>query len=218
MAIVSGERFGMLETVEPVAFRAGKKDVIWLCRCDCGDTTRVVASNLRSGNTKSCGCSKGAMCRATAVRHGLTGTKEHQAWSGMKKRCYRKQCKSYPDYGGRGITVCDRWFGSFEAFLEDMGPAPSRSHTIERVNNDGNYEPGNCIWATRLVQSRNRRMARMLTWDGRTQNLSAWAKELGIKSATITKRIELGWSMEEVMTMPVTSANKYWRPKPQPAA
>lgn len=135
---------------------------MWLVRCACGSERNVQGAKLRSGESTSCGCLKSAKCAAVNVRHGDASrgrlTAEYRTWSNMIDRCERHGNRQFADYGGRGVTVCARWRESFAAFLADMGRKPSPDHSIDRVNNDGNYEPGNCRWATRMEQRANSRV------------------------------------------------------------
>lgn len=124
----------------------------WECRCVCGATSEILSTSLFNGNTKSCGCLK----IESQTTHGRSQTPEYRTWAHMHQRCTNPKHKRFADWGGRGIKVCDRW-QSFEAFLEDMGERPSAGHSIDRENNDGNYEPGNCRWATRSQQQSNKR-------------------------------------------------------------
>jgi hypothetical protein len=139
--------------------------------------------------------------------HGLSRTPAYPVWCNMKTRCYNESSTFYAEYGGRGITVCERWRESFSAFYEDMGERPA-GMTIERLDNDKGYEPGNCVWATRKVQSRNRRGRRLLTIDGKTQTMAEWSEECGIALRTIWERCNLGWSDADAVTTPVWGAGR----------
>lgn len=124
----------------------------------------------------------------------MSETPEFSVWTDIQSRCHNPNATSFPDYGGRGIVVCERWRQSFESFLSDMGARPSGRHSIERSNVNGNYEPGNCRWATAKEQGRNKRNNRLITIDGRTQTMSAWAEECGLNDSTILLRIKAGRS------------------------
>lgn len=165
-----GRRFGRL-TVLGENGRSPCRSRMYLCRCDCGKETAVRANALRSGNTKSCGCWARDRARfALALyrtKHGCAGggrkTSEYNAWCCLRERCARPNHPFWKHYGGRGITVCDRWLHSFENFLADVGPRPGPGYSIDRINNDGNYEPGNVRWATRTQQANNQRRRRKCT-------------------------------------------------------
>jgi len=170
------------------------------CRCDCGNEVEVKNQNLRNGTTRSCGCLKKEH-GPTNFRHGYcvgdkaSGT--YNSWSGMKDRCLNPKCKKFPSYGGRGIKLCKRWM-TFISFLEDMGDRPE-GMSIERINNNGNYEPGNCKWATPIEQASNRRKNRLLTTNGVTMTLSQWSRKLNVSEACIRGRIKRGWSMDAAL-------------------
>lgn len=180
------------------------------CRCDCGTEKTVPYNNLKSGATKSCGCYRLEIMaeerKKSHPRHGHTAggrpTTEYKAWCHLVSRCTNSDDPAWHRYGGRGITVCDRWRGSFEAFLEDMGPKPSPDLTIERVDNDKGYYKENCVWATRRQQADNTRKAVHHELDGETHNQSEWGRVNGIKQCTISLRLKRGWSKEEALTRP----------------
>lgn len=155
----------------------------WECICDCGKTVVVRQTNLRTGHTTSCGCSRKGVNRT----HGMSKTSTSKSWEGMRQRCYNPNNNSYHRYGGRGITVCERWRESFENFLEDMGPAPE-GHSIERKDNNGNYEPDNCRWANKREQSLNRRTSRLVTAHGRTLTIKEWADLCGLPYLPLYKK------------------------------
>lgn len=137
--------------------RNNRGKVLWLCLCECGNYTSVIGGNLFHGSTRSCGCLKKEWAQKLNKTHGMGTTPEYRSWAHMKDRCYNKNDQAYKYYGARGITVCPRWKNSFENFITDMGFRPSASYSIDRINNNGDYEQGNCRWATHFVQMANRR-------------------------------------------------------------
>ena len=191
---LTGKRFGRLVVI------SYKRESKWLCRCDCGNESLVRSDHLKSAATRSCGCLNVETAIASNLRHGHArglATQTYRAWMAMRNRCGNPQD---PRYGGRGIYVCERWY-VYENFLADMGEPPSLGLSIDRINNDGNYEPSNCRWATWSEQMRNRRNSRKLEFRGRTLNLCGWAELLGIQASTLRRRIDvLGWSIERALT------------------
>ncbi len=198
------KRFGRV-LVEGYLGKRGKAS-LWFCRCDCGQTRHVPTGTLRSGY-KSCGCIKREYWAARHRTHGKTDSREFRNWQGMIDRCFNANSSDWNEYGGRGITVCERWLGQngFANFLLDMGTRPSIQHSIDRFpNRDGNYEPGNCRWATKKEQSQNRKNVIWITIAGTRLCVADWALQRGIKPGTIRKRLRLGWSADDAVLIPVT--------------
>ena len=194
---MSGKRYGRWIAISIAG--ASARGAMWNCTCDCGTTRKKLGSELRSGNSKSCGC--GHIDSVTT--HGMTASAEYEIWHSMKSRCFNPQATGFPSYGGRGITVCKRWKDSFSMFYRDMGPRPSASLTLERIDNDKNYTPKNCCWASRKRQQRNRRKSRMITHAGERLCLSEWAERIGMDYNTLFSRLSNGWSVERALSEPV---------------
>lgn len=135
--------------------------------------------------------------------HGLCYTPEYATWERIRIRCFDKNCRDYVNYGGRGITVCARWLRSPATFVKDMGPRPTPKHSLDRINNEGHYEPSNCRWATSTEQARNRRTSRYYTYNGETKTLPEWAEISGVQMHTIWFRIKRQWSIGEAIFTPV---------------
>ena len=198
-----GDRYGRWTVLNEAEPYPSQRAVV--CRCSCGTERRVPISGLRSGRSRSCGCLRrevsAELCRQGAT-HGMSGTAEHNIWKGIHDRCRRPSNKSFRNYGGRGIRVCERW-GSFENFLADMGARPSAKHSVDRIDHEGDYEPRNCRWATPKQQARNSRRNRMLRIDGVERLLCEWSEVSGVPSALIWVRIDrLGWEEKRAVFTP----------------
>lgn len=164
----------------------------WVCQCSCGKMRVVSAGHLKSGNTKSCGCLQKDTNIARLTKHGgaAQGSRsEYQIWKGIRKRIYNSRAASYSRYGGRGISICERWEDSFENFLADMGARPSPQHSVDRRDNDGDYCPENCYWATASQQNRNTGRKLILTYKGESKPLAEWAESIGMRYRQLYRRI-----------------------------
>lgn len=199
---LTGKTMGRLLAVSPLpsmAMPSGQKKSMWLCQCDCCNKTSVSAGNLSTAQVLSCGCLRNEKIGNLNLKHGLSTSSEYITWNRMLLRCGDTSHKDFKNYGGRGITVCNRW-KSFENFIADMGRKPSPLHSIERERNECGYGPGNCIWATRYEQSRNHRRNKRLMFEGKVMILSDWAREVGIGKTTLSQRIfKLNWPIEKAL-------------------
>lgn len=192
---INGFRFGLLIAIAEEGRKYNK--ILVKCKCDCGNYVHVAKISLTRGITKSCGCLRRATTSATKTIHGMSRTRTHQTWMNMIRRCTDERATHYKEYGGRGIGVCDRW-RVFENFIFDMGIQPDFM-TIERIDNNGNYTPENCIWKTKKEQANNRRSNRNITFNCVTKTLSEWAETTGIKRETISYRLKKGWPIERAL-------------------
>ena len=198
-----GDQFAALTVIGTAEPYGAKKSTRWLCRCECGKEVITYQTHLRRGMTQSCGCRKRRQWLDHVTKHGKARTPEYKNWSAMKARCYNPNSAKFTDYGGRGITVCDRWKDSFENFLADMGTRPTPTSEIDRVDSDGNYEPSNCRWASRSRQNRNKRNTIFITVDGETRSLSDWCELRGLNYNTVAGRIlQYGWNPVDAITKP----------------
>lgn len=185
---MEGRVIGLWTVLSPAGMtRDGK--FLWLARCQCGTETVVRGLHLRNGHSRSCGCLRK---EGYAFKHGMSESREYWIYQKMMDRCTRPSMQpTFSHYGGRGISVCQRWMDSFEAFFSDMGSCPP-GLSLDRINNDGNYEPNNCRWATRIMQARNKTTTRWITVDGVTASLAEWAEKSGLSRSTIGMRLHKG--------------------------
>ena len=199
---LTGEVFGRLEVIS-FAGHSSSGCRQWKCKCVCGNIVVVIAKNLRKGNTKSCGCFK----LDRVITHGacLDGkvSRSYGTWRSMKQRCYNPKCNEYHNYGFRGVVMCERWLGEdgFIHFLSDMGEKP-KGLTLERINNNGNYGPDNCKWATQKEQNSNKRTNRLTTYKGETKTTTQWSEVIGCNKVTLAYRLN-NWSIERALTTPI---------------
>lgn len=198
---ITGNRFGRWLVLGKSG--AIKGHVLWKCRCDCGSENLIPGANLKRGLSLSCGCYARELKAARATTHGMTRTPEYLAWRQMRVRCAAKDGRWFLSYGAKGIKVCDRWAGSFQNFYEDVGPRPSKNHSLGRINNDLGYCPENCRWETRSQQMRNRSCAKLLTLNGETLCVAEWSERTGILPCVLYSRAEQGWSDKDTLTRPV---------------
>lgn len=200
----TGVLFGRLTVIKRAGtstLPCGQKQALADCICSCGKTLRVRLAALKNGNTTSCGCRQKEVNIARSTKHGYARTKEYHVWAAMVQR--GKGNANKEEYGDRGIGICARWVSSFADFLEDMGPRPSPKHTIDRIDNDGNYEPGNCRWATMKDQALNTRRTLKVEFNGEIRILQHLSEEHGINHRVVYDRLRLGWTVEKALTTPV---------------
>lgn len=227
---LTGNRFGRL-----LVLKEGKRRItksrgyrlyvrFWLCQCDCGKVVEIAQSSLIIGFTKSCGCLNKELTSERSKTHGLSDSDEYKLFCSIKSRCYNSNDqKSFANYGGRGIKVCDGWLNSFESFYTDIisriGHKPSKELSIDRINNDLNYSCGHCDeckknnwpfnvrWATNLVQANNKTRSHFLTYNNETLTIAEWSRKLNISQYTLANRIKRGWSIERALTEKIKKLN-----------
>lgn len=195
---LTGQTYGNIKALSS-AGQNGNGNYLWNCICViCGKEKQLITGSVKASkkykDTKTCRCWKNAACKKP----------EYKVWKALKNRCLNNDCSVYYKYGGRGITVYKPWITSFQTFYAYVGPRPSSKHSLDRINNDGNYEPGNLRWATSTEQCRNRRSNTKLVYKNETRLLAEWVQIKGIARDTIMRRIKkLGWSVEKALDTPV---------------
>ena len=201
---LAGQRFGRLTVVEYVG-RTRHGHVVWKCACECGGSSTPTTQSLRCGHARSCGCiaSEKASKMGRAKRtHGMSKSREYAAWARAIGRCSREDDKAYRYYGGRGIRVCDEWQDSFEAFFAHIGPRPSSAHTLDRIDVNGNYEPGNVKWSTITEQLRNTTKTFWVDFRGKRMSLAEVAEVTGVPYPRIKNRLLAGWPVDDAVFRP----------------
>lgn len=205
-----GSRFGRLVVKEYLGYSSGWNRLV-RCVCDCGNEKVTHLHNVERGLTKSCGCLHKEIASQANTKHGHSKrgkwTPEYRAWSCMLTRCLNPNARMYPRYGGRGITVCNRWM-TYENFYQDMGARPTSSHSLDRIDNEGHYEPGNCRWATRKEQARNKSSNTWLEVNGRRMILVEACELYGISHSRVRGRIKAGWTVHDAVTIPVKEISR----------
>lgn len=208
---LAGKKFGRLTVICRHDLWHGSAR--WKCLCECGNTSYVVGGQLRSGHSRSCGCLNREISSNHLKKHGQSesnnweSTAAYRSWSSMLQRCDNANNPHYSSYGGRGISVCNDW-RDFRNFYRDMGDRPVGT-TIDRIDPNGNYEPGNCRWADKKIQQNNLRNNVVINFNGKTQTLSYWADELGISKQCLDSRLRRGWGVERALTKPVQKKTRY---------
>lgn len=195
-----GQQFGRLTVAEEAkAYRSpgGQIHRQWTCVCSCGEQSTVRQQHLRNGHTTSCGCAS----REEKTTHGMSDSPAYRSWRCMMSRCYNDKDIGWKSYGGRGIKVCDEWH-DFLGFVADMGQ-PLEGMSIDRVNTDGDYAPGNCRWADRVTQSNNKRNNRRIAFDGEEKTLTEWARKIEVSPETLKRRLDKGWPIDRALSTPV---------------
>lgn len=200
---LTGQKFGRLTVIARSDDK--RKEVRWECRCACGNQTTVTSISLRKGTTRSCGCLRKETTARRRATHGKAKSRLYITWKGIKSRIHNKNERDYEYYGGRGIGVCPEWEDDFQAFHDwAIANGYADDLTIDRIDNNKNYSPDNCRWVDMKTQNNNKRSNKQITFRGKTQNLSQWAKELGIPRTALSNRIHVsGWSIERALTTPV---------------
>lgn len=200
---VHGRRFGKLVAIRELPRERGMRK--WRLRCDCGNVIEVLQKSFCSGGAKrSCGCAH----KKPQASHGLSKTPEYRAWINMKTRCLDANTPYYRIWGGRGITVHQEWINNFESFLGHVGKRPSPRHSLDRIDVNGNYEPGNVRWATATAQSRNLRTNRKVRLGGRDMTLADAVERAPVPYNTVLYRLKRGWSIEDAVTLPARKGHR----------
>jgi hypothetical protein len=204
---ITGKRFGRLVVLNCAGSK--NKKIIWHCKCDCGNEIDVIGNSLQSGNTMSCGCLHKEIAAETArkthTKHGMIKTRLYTIWVDIKQRCRNKKQPEYRIYGGRGIDVCNEWYNSFETFRDwALNNGYQESLTIDRINNNGNYEPSNCRWATVKQQAENRRTNVFIEYNGERKTKAEWSRILSNNTSLVSNRLALGWNAQDAVSIPLT--------------
>lgn len=202
-----GQKFGRYTIVSRAESSYGH--IRWTCACECGKIKAVSQSDLLRGHIKSCGCYSADAARIRMTTHGMKHNKIYIVWQNMKNRCNNVNTKDWQHYGGRGITVCDRWLESFENFYSDMGDLPFPKAEIDRIDNSQGYSPTNCRWVTHKENMINTRANEIITFRGESMTMREWADRLNVKPTALAARKFLGWDTDRILSTPVRVRNMH---------
>lgn len=212
---LTGKKFARLTVIsraDDLTTSKGKRVIRWNCKCDCGNMAVVYGAKLRSGHTKSCGCYMREQSKKANKTHGMADTKIYYEWGAMRERCSKPSNMAYSNYGGRGIKVCQEWENDFSAYYNYVSKLPhfgEEGYSLDRIDNDKGYEPGNVRWATRKEQANNRRTNHLLTYNGETHTITEWAEKYNLSQSLVNDRLNrYGWSIEKALTQPVRKQKK----------
>jgi hypothetical protein len=197
---LEGKKFNMLTVIKKVG-KDKRKNILWLCKCDCGNDKTAITTNIKNGNILSCGCIK----KHNNKTHGKTETKLFKVFQNIKQRCYNQNNKKYKNYGERGIVICDDWLNDFTNFYNwamDNGYQEDSGLTLDRIDVNGNYEPGNCRWADMKTQQNNKTINLNVTINGKTQTAKQWEEEYNLTQGTVARRLRLGWEEDKLLIPP----------------
>ena len=202
---LTGQKFGRLTVIER-AENGKQGHTYWLCKCICGNKTIVRGNHLRKGLIRSCGCLESENRKTMSTTHGLTKTRLYNIWGHIIQRCTNPNSKNYKRYGGRGITICEKWRNDFVSFYKwAINNGYKDDLTIDRIDNNKGYFPDNCRWTDKITQANNTRSNRFLTFNNKTQTIAQWARELELNANRIGDRLNHGWSIEKALTTPIDS-------------
>lgn len=198
---LTGQQFGRWTAISKSP--KPSRNALWVCRCSCGTVREVLSTHLRSGRSQSCGCMRRERLREAWTTHGMSRSREYESWKQAKQRCHNPNNPQYPEWGGKGITMCPEWRNDFQTFYAHIGPCPE-GLTLDRIDNAGNYEPGNVRWATRKQQIRNRKNTVMLEHAGERLSASDWAERLGVSAGRLKRHVRNGGTLEPFIAKCIT--------------
>lgn len=197
---LEGQIFGRLTVLGFLGIKGTNS--MWLCKCECGNISHKVGTTILRGLIVSCGCFQREQSSKRLRTHGMTNTPEFETWHSMLSRCRLPSVPNFHRYGGRGITVCERWQDSFENFYADMGDRPTSKHSIERRDNDGDYTPENCYWGTEEEQQNNKSGTKRVVYQGESLSIAQWSRKLGINRHTLYNRLKSDWPLNKLFLSP----------------